>query len=107
MNFPEFYQFVSDKFMKMDMTGIFSDFTVLIHVIDAGGFIFASWIGGEKHIAPVGMSSADITISASSEVFEKVINGSLDPFNAFTTGQITTTGNVMLALSLYNSLRGR
>ncbi len=106
MDFKECYTIVKDKFSHTDFSSVNNDFTCLVHFVDqCGGYVFLSYKDGMKVIVPENRSMADVTISLKIETFEKIINNSLDPVFAFTTGQIQAKGNVMRALSIYNSLR--
>ncbi len=105
MSFDEQYKVIEDKFMENN-TAVSRNYTAQFHITGKdGGDIFFSYMNGHKFIEPVRHNGADINITMTSDTFEEFMSGRLDGFKAFTTGKIKATGNVMLALSIYNSLR--
>jgi putative sterol carrier protein len=47
-----------------------------------------------------GMEDSDVTISASQEVFEKIISGEQNPTSAYMTGKLKLTGDMGAAMKL-------
>lgn len=47
---------------------------------------------------------ADVTLSASPEVFEAMMAGSMNPTTAFMTGKLSVDGNMGLAMKLGSAL---
>jgi putative sterol carrier protein len=47
-----------------------------------------------------GMEEADVTISASQEVFEKIISGEQNPTSAYMTGKLKLKGDMGAAMKL-------
>lgn len=106
MNFEQCYIYIRDMYMKHDVSNIGRDYSALLYLSgNESGYIYASYINGQKFIEPVRHKSANIFLSMSIATFEQLINGHLDLIRAFTTGQIQAKGNVMLALSIYNSFK--
>ena len=106
MDFNQCYEIIKDKYMRMDMSGVGKDFRGSVHLTgNSSGFVYLAYIDGCKLIEPLKTEKADIFVSMTISCFEDIISGRLDPVLAFTTGQIQAKGNVMLALSLYNSLK--
>lgn len=105
MTFDQSYSVIKDKFMSMDLSRVGKDFSALIDFTDCPHcFIYLAYIDGCKIIEPVKTHKADITVSITNALFEDILKGRVDPVQAFTTGQVQARGNVMLAMSLYNSL---
>lgn len=105
MDYNESYRIIKDKFLRMDMSSIGKDFSGLVYLTgETSGYIYLAYAGGIKIIEPIKSESADIYVSMTIQCFEDILAHRLDPVLAFTTGQIQAKGNVMLALSLYNSL---
>lgn len=105
MDFDQSYSIIKDKFMSMDLSRIGKDFSAVIDFTDSPeGFIYLAYIDGCKIIEPVKTEKADIFVSITNSLFEDILRGNVDPVQAFTTGQVHAKGNVMLAMSLYNSL---
>ena len=105
MDFNQCYEIIKDKYMRMDMSRIGKDFRGSVHLTgDDSGYVYIAYIDGCKLIEPLNTEKADIFVTMTVSCFEDILSGRLDPVLAFTTGQIQTKGNVMLALSLYNTL---
>ncbi len=106
MNFSEQYKVIENRFMENDTAAISKNYTAQFHITGKdGGDIFFSYMNGKKFIEPVKHNRADIDITMSCDTFDEFMSGRLDGFRAFTTGKIKASGNVMLALALYNSFR--
>lgn len=54
--------------------------------------------------ARAGDDAADVTMTASAEVFKGILSGDTSPTVAFMTGKLTVDGNVGLAMKLAASL---
>ena len=54
--------------------------------------------------ARAGDDEADVTMTASAEVFKGILSGDTSPTVAFMTGKLTVDGNVGLAMKLAASL---
>ena len=92
--------------MEKDLSSLNRDVSAVIHLTgNGGGNIFLAYVDGCKLIEPVDHRNADISVSSSLEAFERLITHQLDPLIGLSTGQFKVTGNVMLALSLFRSLR--
>ena len=106
MNFNESYKYMENLIMSQDFSNISKDFTAMLYLTgEESGYIYMSYINGVKKIEPVKHDSANIYITMSLEVFEKLVNGQSDVLRAFTTGKIQAKGNVILALAIYNSFK--
>lgn len=107
MDYKDCYELIKNKFMEQDMSAVGGNFSALLYLTgqQESGYIYAAYIDGCKIIEPVRHPNVNIFASMTISIFEKIITQQLDPFRAFTTGQIKTKGNVMLALSLYNTLK--
>jgi len=54
--------------------------------------------------ARAGDDEADVTLTASADVFKAILDGDKSPTAAFMTGQLSVDGNMGLALKLSSSL---
>lgn len=110
MTFKECYKIIKERFDTTDLSKVDNDFSGMICIENKkntsdSGYVYLSYINGEKHIEPVKHNKANIVVSMSSEMFESVYKGQTDVFRAFTTGQIKAKGNIFLALSIYKKLK--
>lgn len=64
-------------------------------VIDGEGTIIIDGNG-----ARVGDDDADVTLTASAETFEGILNGETNPTAAFMTGKLAVDGNMGMAMQL-------
>lgn len=106
MDFNQCFDILKNTFCTLDFSDVGTDFSVIIYITDNdGGYIYIASVDGEMIIEPVKHDSANLFISISKETFEEICQHQLDPFKAFTTGQIKAKGNVALAFSLFNKLQ--
>ncbi|MGN0469309.1 MAG: SCP2 sterol-binding domain-containing protein [Acutalibacteraceae bacterium] len=106
MDFDQCFDILKNNFCSLDFSDIGTDFSVIVYITgNDGGYIFIAFVNGEMIIQPVKHDSANLFISISKETFEEIYQHRLDPFKAFTTGQIKAKGNVALAFSLFNKLQ--
>lgn len=104
MDISECYAYIENKYAAADMSAVNNDFSVLLTLTGPrGGSIYLAYIGGVKNMKSGFVPGTDITLTMSPEVFDGIRNGQINPVMAFTTGQISATGNVMLAMSLYRA----
>ncbi|MFV0409177.1 MAG: SCP2 sterol-binding domain-containing protein [Paracoccus sp. (in: a-proteobacteria)] len=54
--------------------------------------------------ARAGNEEADVTVTADQEVFEGLLNGSVNPTAAFMMGKLSIEGNMTLAMKLGSAL---
>lgn len=105
MNFEQCYEIIKKRLYETDLSKIDSDFSAVISFTgNEKGDVYMAYIGGKKIIEPVKHTRANIFVSLSTETFEGILKGQLEPFKAFTTGKIKAKGNVFLAMSLYKKL---
>ncbi len=106
MNFNECYKTAEKYLLAQDMSAVGRNFSALVHLTgEDSGYIYMLCMNGRKLIEPIEHPYADIHLKLSTKTFEELMTGRLDPFKAFTTGQVQAKGNVMLALTIYNSLK--
>lgn len=106
MKFNECYDIIDRKFQTFDLSKIDTNFSAIVcFTDDTKNYIYIAYVDGRKIIEPVKHDGANIVVSLSTDTFEKILNKSLDPFKAFTTGKIKAKGNVFLALSLFKKLK--
>ncbi|WP_341366520.1 SCP2 sterol-binding domain-containing protein [Yoonia sp. BS5-3] len=77
---------------KMDGAGF--DGTAKFDIEGEGGIII------DADGARAGDDDADVTLSASTEVFKAILDGEMDPTAAFMTGKLTVDGDMGLAMKL-------
>ena len=58
--------------------------------------------GNGAHISD---ADADVTLSASAEVFQEIIEGNQSPTRAFMTGKLSIDGDMGIAIKLAGNLR--
>ncbi|ADO41967.1 SCP2 sterol-binding domain-containing protein [Ketogulonicigenium vulgare] len=80
---------LTDKVAGQDIPG-----TVKFHITDRGAVL-----AGPNGIT-VGDGPADVTLSASEEVFQSLIAGHSNPVTAFMTGKLQVDGDMGLAMRL-------
>ena len=104
MTFQDCYNRVKDVFMEKDLSSLNRNMSAMLHLNGAGD-IFLACVDGCKLIEPVSHRGVDFSVTTTVDVLEKLMNHQLDPVIGFSTGQFRVTGNVMLAISLFRSLR--
>ena len=67
-------------------------------IADAGQWTVDVGEGGVK--VAEGLNEADVTISASEEVFMKIVSGEQNPTTAYMTGKMKMKGNIGAAMKL-------
>lgn len=106
MKFQESYAIIKKRFEELDMSKVDKDFSGILCITGKDcGFVYASYISGEKFIEPKEHKSANIIVTVSDTTFEDILMKRVDIFKAFTTGQIKAKGNVFLAMSIYRQLK--
>ena len=58
--------------------------------------------GNGAHISD---ADADVTLSASAEVFQEIMDGNQSPTKAFMTGKLSIDGDISIAIKLAGNLR--
>lgn len=106
MDFDQCCDILKNTFCTLDFSDLGTDFSVIVYITgNDGGYVYIAFVDGEMIVEPVKHDSANLFISISKETFEEIYQQQLDPFKAFTTGQIKAKGNVSLAFSLFNKLQ--
>ncbi len=77
---------------KMDGEGF--DGTAKFEIEGEGGIII------DADGARAGDDDADVTLSATTEVFKAILDGELNPTTAFMTGKLSVDGDMGLAMKL-------
>lgn len=79
-----------------------------VNSFDAGTVKFALTGVGAIMVGPAGVwegdEAADVTLTASPEVFEDILRGSLKPMTAFMSGKLAIDGPLSLAMQLGSKL---
>lgn len=106
MDFDQCCDILKNTFCTLDFSDLGTDFSVIVFITgNDGGYVYIASVDGEMIVEPIKHDSANLFISISKETFEEIYQQQLDPFKAFTTGQIKAKGNVSLAFSLFNKLQ--
>ena len=92
----EFFETLEARADPDKIRGI--DNTYLFEVAGEGEWVVAI-MNGEVHVSE-GAAKADVTISVSSEVFDKIADGTQSPTLAYMTGKIKIRGDTAAALKL-------
>jgi len=77
---------------KMDGTGF--DGTAKFHIEDEGSIII------DENGARASDDDADVTLTATTEVFKAILDGEMNPTTAFMTGKLTVDGDMGQAMKL-------
>ncbi|WP_375254853.1 SCP2 sterol-binding domain-containing protein [Yoonia sp.] len=77
---------------KMDSAGF--DGTAKFAIEDEGNIII------DADGARAGDDDADVTLTATAEVFKAILDGEINPTTAFMTGKLTVDGDMGLAMKL-------
>jgi len=106
MTFEECYTYIERLFYSHDFSDIGQDFSMSVCLQGKnGGYVYLLWQDGMRFSEPVRHKTASIYLTMTMGVFEKLRTGQLEIFKAFTTKQILAKGNVVLAMSIYNSFK--
>ena len=106
MTFQEYFQQVKDRFMGADVSNVADPTRIQINITgEAAGTFYVEIKGGKLAIEPYDYHDRDVEITISSENFQKLIDGKLDPVAAFTFGKLKAQGDLGKALELKKLLK--
>ena len=107
MTYSEFFSSVKTRFMGTDVSDIQEHLAYQFNITGEGSGIFYVEVkDGQLYIEPYEYFDRDAMFTASADVFEKILNGKMDPVMAFTLQKMKVEGNFDKALKL-KTLIGR
>ena len=99
MTIAEAFEAMPSVFNKAAATGMTKTFQWNISGDEASIWAFKI-VNGDGELIPGGTEKPDITINVSDKNWLAIIEGKLDPMNAFMTGKVKISGDMMLAMKL-------
>ncbi|MEO8973392.1 MAG: SCP2 sterol-binding domain-containing protein [Ktedonobacteraceae bacterium] len=99
MTINEAFEAMPSIFNKAAAAGMTKTFQWNISGDQASKWAFKI-VNGDGELIPGGVDKADITINVSDQNWLAIIDGKLDPMNAFMTGKVKISGDMMLAMKL-------
>lgn len=101
MTYSEFFSSVKTRFMGTDVSDIQEHLAYQFNITGEGSGIFYVEVkDGKLYIEPYEYFDRDAMFTASADVFEKILNGKMDPVMAFTLQNMKVEGNFDKALKL-------
>ena len=101
MTYSEFFSSVKTRFMGTDVSDIKEHLAYQFNITGEGSGIFYVEVkDGQLYIEPYEYFDRDAMFTASADVFEKILNGKMDPVLAFTLQKMKVEGNFDKALKL-------
>lgn len=101
MTYSEFFSSVKTRFMGTDVSDIREHLAYQFNITGEGSGIFYIEVkDGQLYIEPYEYFDRDAMFTASADVFEKILNGKMDPVIAFTLQKMKVEGNFDKALKL-------
>lgn len=108
MTYSEYFSSVKTKFMGTDVSDIKEHLAYQFNVLGEGSGVFYVEIkDGQLHIEPYEYFDRDAMFTATAEVFNKILDGKLDPVAAFTTQKLKVEGNIDKALKINDLIQRR
>lgn len=99
MRYSEYFASVKARFMGTDVSDIKEHLAYQINVTGEGSGVFYIEIkDGELHIEPYEYHDRDAMFTASTEVFDEIFDGKLDPVEACELEKLKVEGNLEKAL---------
>src|SRR5581483_1772728 len=99
MTINEAFEMMPSVFNKTAAAGMTKTFQWNISGEQASVWAFKI-VNGDGELIPGGVEKPDITINVSDQNWLAIIEGKLDPMNAFMTGKVKISGDMMLAMKL-------
>lgn len=101
MTYSEYFSSVKTEFMGADVSDIQEHLAYQFNIIgEASGIFYVEVKEGELHIEPYEYFGCDAMFTATTETFQAIMSGKLDPVEAFTNQQLKVEGNFEKALKL-------
>ena len=107
MTFQEYFSQIKARFIGADASAMADPTRIQINLTgEAAGTFYVEARGGKLSIEPYEYHDRDVEITISSENFQKLLDGKLDPVAAFTFGKLKAQGDLGRALELKKLLKG-
>lgn len=101
MEFNEFFEQMKQKFINKDVSSIPGRLAIQINLTgEAAGTFYIEVKDNQLSIEPYSYDDRDVALTISSQDFQKLISGKLDPVLAFTCGKLKVDGDLGKALEL-------
>lgn len=108
MTYSEYFSSVKTKFMGADVSDIHEHLAYQFNVTGEGSGIFYVEVkDGRLFIEPYEYHNRDAMFTASADVFDKIMNGELEPVDAYTLQKLKVEGNIDKALKLSELINRR
>ena len=108
MTYSEYFSSVKTKFMGADVSDIQEHLAYQFNVLGEGSGVFYVEIkDGQLFIEPYEYYDRDVMFTATAEVFDKIMDGKLDPVAAFTMQKLKVEGNIEKALKINELIKRR
>ncbi len=107
MTYEAIVEAARDKFLPLDVSSVSGvrAFQINIEGRSTNGIFYIEIKDGKVHVEPYEYYDRNAIIHVNPTNFIKLINGKLDPVNAFTTGKISVEGDTNAALELIKYLK--
>ena len=108
MTYSEYFSSVKTKFMGADVSDITEHLSYQFNVLgDGSGIFYVEIKDGQLFIEPYEYFDRDAMFTATADVFNKIMDGELDPVLAFTLQQLKVEGNIDKALKINELIKRR
>lgn len=101
MTYSEYFSSVKTEFMGADVSDIQEHLAYQFNIIgEASGIFYVEVKDGELHIEPYEYYGCDAMFTATTETFQAIMTGKLDPVKAFNDQELKVEGDFDKALKL-------
>lgn len=101
MTYAEYFSSVKTRFMGSDVSDITEHLAYQFNVVgESSGIFYVEVKNGELFVEPYEYYDRDAMFTATVDVFNKIMEGKLDPVMAFTLQKLKVEGNFDKALKL-------
>lgn len=106
MTYSEYFSSVKTKFMGADVSDIHEHLAYQFNVTgEESGIFYVEVKDGQLFIEPYEYHDRDAMFIASADVFNKIMDGKMDPVMAFTLQKLRVEGNIDKALKLSDLIK--
>lgn len=108
MTYSEYFASVKTKFMGTDVSDITEHLAYQFNVVgEESGVFYMEIKDGQLFIEPYEYFDRDAMFTAKADVFNKIMDGKLDPVLAFTLQKLKVEGNFDKALKINELIKRR